>query len=113
MSHNKDSSDFEEHENFRVGLTNGEEESSDDIRSHCAKRSIGETGTSHPLVTSRDKTNRKDRKDMEGGEPVEGGFLNEDGLDVDLLKSDDNFMSGDYNPRFVDDEEEFVTAEQV
>lgn len=78
-----------------------------------AKEFLGGFGTSALFGASVNKAFGKGRKGMEGGESVERGFLNENGLDVDVLKSEDNLASGDYSTRFVDDEEEFVTVEQV
>ena len=42
-----------------------------------------------------------------------GSFLNENGMDIDELNAEVNENQGDYSTRFVDDEEEYVTVEQV
>jgi hypothetical protein len=50
------------------------------------------------------------------GDGAAGGirnFLNENGMDVDELRAEENQSAGDYSTRFVDDEEEYVTVEQV
>jgi hypothetical protein len=101
-------------ERARIGLT---AEGDGAGRGHGldAKEFLGGFGTSSLFGASVNKAFGKGGKKggAGGGEGAERSFLNENGMDVDVLKAEENATSGDYSTRFVDDEEEYVTVEQV
>ena len=103
-------------ERSRLGLKPEGEAGGDGRREGLnSKEFLGGFGSSSLFGASVNKTVAKRRADKAGesGEGGGGSFLNENGVDMDELRDQDNMNSGDYSTRFVDDEEEYVTVEQV
>lgn len=77
-----------------------------------AKEFLGGFGSTSLFGAAVNKAFGRGSKNAGGG-AVNGSFLNENGMDMDDLNAQDNLNQGDYSTRFVDDEEEYVSVEQV